>query len=611
MSKLHATQIAARLRATYTALLNEKGELSDDMLLSRALAAHAIQSATDCLPEDAAKSIWDGTDDNGIDGAYYDADEARVVLVQAKWIHAGSGEPSSKDVGAFVRGAYDLVDVNDAQFATRLNSRFADITKRLQEPGTGIQLIIASTGASALSAPAASQLDRFLADMNAGGLNPIASYTVMGLKEIYTSIASNGARGDVSLDCQMLHWHFVREPYPAYFGLVDGITIKGWWQQHGKRLLSSNIRHSLGPTEVNTQIRQTADETPDRFWYFNNGITVIAQDTIQAPASGSTRDAGIFSLKGASIVNGAQTVSTLGSIEDEADLGKIRVSVRVILLEHAPDRFGEEVARANNLQNRIEARDFVAQDPQQHRLREEMAMEHVDYQYLRSDEFSPSASTCDVLEVTSALACATGKPAMAVQVKTGLGRFFNDLTRPPYTSIFNPGTSGARAFNSAISLRAIDEWIESAKRKLPRKSGPRHGVLVHGNRMLACLAFSLRLSEYADKSITAFNEANAHLGPAFDELMETLVVHSQAVLEKDYEGRHLAILFKNPSETSKVFDGTLTRVSKHKFKQPIGAKSPAAPAASTSQPTPVGKKSAVPRKRPVRGKKKANPAPLI
>lgn len=603
MSKLHTSQIATRLRSTFGGSLNPDGSMADDMFLSRALAAYAVQMATDCSVEDAAKSIWDGTDDNGIDAAYYEADEARVVLVQSKWIHAGSGEPAAKDIGSFVKGAYDLIEVNASSFHARLESRVADITKRLQEPGTTIHLIVVSTGASALSAPATAHITRFENEVNSGGIAPIASSSTIGVAEVYTSIASDGARGNVTLNCQMLHWHFVREPYPAYFGLVDGLTIREWWKLHGKRLLSSNIRHSLGATDVNTQIRQTADDAPEKFWYFNNGITVIAENTSQAPAAGATRDAGIFCLLGASIVNGAQTVSTLGLVEDEAALGRIRVSVRVILLSHAPDHFGEEVAKANNLQNRIEPRDFVAQDPQQHRLREEMAMEHIDYQYLRSDEYSPSANSCDVLEVTSALACALGRPSMAVQVKTGLGRFYLDLTKPPYTTIFNPGTTGSRAFNAAICLRAIDEWIEATKRQLPKKSGPRHGVLVHGNRMIASLAFAVRFGQYIDKTVNEFKTAEPQVGPSFRELMEAIVLYAEQVLQEEYEGRHLAILFKNPSETTSVFDATLKRAKKHIFKIPVGFPELPAPI------VPVVEGVAIPKRS--RAKKKATSPPLI
>lgn len=606
MSRLQTTQIAARLRQTFETLLTASGSLTDDMLLSRALAAYAIQMATDCSVEEAAKSVWDGTDDNGIDAAHYDANESRVVLVQAKWIHSGSGEPAARDIAAFVKGAYDLIEVNAQNFHSRLSTRFADITQRLQEPGTTIHLFVVSTGASDLSAPAASHLDRFLTEVNGSSHVPMASYTVLGLRQVYSAVASPGNRGDVSLDCQLFHWHYVREPYPAYFGMVDGITLKKWWQSYGKRLLSSNIRHSLGSTEVNTQIRQSAHETPEKFWYFNNGITVLAEEAAQAPASGSTREAGVFSLRGASIVNGAQTVSTLGSVEDEVALGQVRVSVRVILLKEAPDKFGEDVTKTNNLQNKIESRDFVAQDPQQHRLREEMSIEDVDYQYLRSDEFSASPNSCDLLEVTSALACATGTPQMAVLVKTGLGRFFVDLTKPPYVTIFNPGTTGSRAFNATLALRSIDEWIESEKRKLPKKSGQRHGALVHGNRLLACLAFAARISSHLDVSIVSFRSTGSHEGPAFDELMECTLALVELVLSIHYEGRHLAILFKNPSETAAVFEECIKALKSQEFLYDVGDKAP---------PTiEVSSESAVKRakKKSARGAKiVARGAPLI
>ncbi|HKN08594.1 MAG TPA: hypothetical protein VJ376_03805, partial [Pseudomonadota bacterium] len=95
-------------------------------------------------------------------------------------------------------------------------------------------------------------------------------------------------------------------------------------------------------------------------------------------------------------------------------------------------QFENEVTRTNNLQNRIEPRDFVAQDSEQRRIRQEMAIEGSDYQFVRSEEATPTATTCELIEVTTALACASGDSALAVQVKTGIGRFFNDLSKAPY-----------------------------------------------------------------------------------------------------------------------------------------------------------------------------------
>ncbi|WER48600.1 AIPR family protein [Cupriavidus sp. WKF15] len=132
-------------------------------------------------------------------------------------------------------------------------------------------------------------------------------------------------------------------PHAAYFGMIDGLQLKNWWKTHGKGLVASNIRHSLGPTDVNNQIRSTATTTPENFWYFNNGITLIADEAVKAPAGASSKAAGNFRLKNSSIVNGAQTVSSLAKVEDDAKLGMVRVPFHVILLTGTPSGFGQEV----------------------------------------------------------------------------------------------------------------------------------------------------------------------------------------------------------------------------------------------------------------------------
>src|SRR4249919_3077938 len=126
--------------------------------------------------------------------------------------------------------------------------------------------------------------------------------------------------------------------------------------------LLANIRHALGSTEVNNEIKVTAQNSPEKFWYFNNGITLIADEASKAPISVASKSAGVFSFKGASVVNGAQTISSLARVAEDAKLAEVRVPIRVILLKAAPVGFGGEVTRTNNLQNRIEPRDFVAQD---------------------------------------------------------------------------------------------------------------------------------------------------------------------------------------------------------------------------------------------------------
>lgn len=522
-------------------------------ILTRCLAAFAVYMQTGCSEKEAAKAVWDGSDDNGLDAVFYDVADKRVIVVQSKWIKAGSGEPDADDIATFANGVKDLVEENADHFADRLQKRFVEISQALNVPGATITIVLISTGSSSIAVHGTRNLDRILDELNGNGSDdPMATKVVLGLGEVFAKLASANTGDRIVLEGNLFEWSHIPTPYNAYVGSIDGLQLKEWWGLHGKRLVAKNIRHSLGSTDVNEQIRATAVENPAHFWYFNNGITLIADKVAKAPKSAASRTAGIFQFQGASIVNGAQTVSTLGRIEDDESLGKVRVPIRVILLSDAPDDFGGEVTRTNNLQNRIEARDFAAQDTLQARLQQEMGIEDVEYQYLRSDEFVASERSCDLTEVTTSLACAAADPALAVQLKTGIGRFFADINRAPYKIIFNPTLSGAKAFNATVVQRMIDTWIVEKKTKVAKRSGYPWTLLTHGNRILAAIVFKTIGSEVLSKPIKDFPEALATLD--IESKCEAAYTKMLTVLEHEYPGKFLAILFKNPSMSRRVFE---------------------------------------------------------
>jgi hypothetical protein len=140
---------------------------------------------------------------------------------------------------------------------------------------------------------------------------------------------------------------------------------------------------------------------------------------------------------------------------------------------------------------------------------------------------------------------------LAVQVKTGIGRLFADLKKAPYKALFNPTVSGAKAFNATIVHRAIEKWIE-AKKKTTKRSGPNWGVLVHGNRVLASIVFakygSAKLSQPIKDYSTSFAQTE------IDALCEAAYGKMVFAINSDYSGKFLAVLFKNPTMSKRVFD---------------------------------------------------------
>lgn len=559
MSVLKVNQIRGKLLTMFEPLLDlsDIGAQDKDRetkILSRALAALAVYLETGCTEKEAAEAVWDGADDNGIDAAFYDPPTQRVLFVQSKWINKGAGEPEAKDLSIFVQGCRDAIEQDISNFHKRLHARFSDIALRTSTPGTSVEVIVVSTGASSLAKHGQAVIDKFTSELNGDDPDPIAHSATYGLSEIYSGLANDIGLNNVTLDATILDWSYVPAPHPAYYGVIDGLSLKEWWKKHGKSLVSSNIRHALGSTEVNNEIRLSATNAPQKFWYFNNGITLTASEVAKAPAGAASKSAGLFSFKGASIVNGAQTVSSLAKVED-TPLGQVRVPIRIIVLKDAPLEFGQEVTRTNNLQNRVEPRDFVAQDPEQKRLRLEMAIEGVDYQFVRSDDVVATATSCELVEVTTALACATGDSGYAVQIKTGIGRFFADLKKPPYKAIFNASVSGAKAFNATVLLREIDRWIETKKQTITKRSGPKWGILIHGNRAIAAAVMTRHGLSKLSEPIAIFSTGldleslHAHCEHVYLAAVSTLEIH--------YPTKFLAVLFKNPTMTKAVFDSTV------------------------------------------------------
>jgi len=177
----------------------------DQKILSRCLAALAVYLQAGCTEKEAALSVWDGSDDNGIDAAFFDPSDLRVILVQSKWINKGSGEPEAKELGAFTKGARDVIEQDNTGFRAALHARFSDVALRLANPGTSVHLVVVTTGASAVAKHGMAILDSFAKDLNGNDPDAIASFEVMGLTEVYSGLAHDPTQSNVAMTLPLEH----------------------------------------------------------------------------------------------------------------------------------------------------------------------------------------------------------------------------------------------------------------------------------------------------------------------------------------------------------------------------------------------------------------------
>lgn len=163
--------------------------------------------------------------------------------------------------------------------------------------------------------------------------------------------------------------------WSAYTTSVPGAWLRGQWDTYGEDLMSPNVRSYLGivrsERNINNGIKGTAKDAPDRFWIYNNGITVLVHDfSVDGPSTDNTFT---LKVKGVGIVNGAQTTGSLGTLNesDAAGLEDAQVLTRFVKTDD-PEVLGD-IIKFNNTQNKIEAADFRSKDDVQERLRSEFA----------------------------------------------------------------------------------------------------------------------------------------------------------------------------------------------------------------------------------------------
>lgn len=509
--------------------------------------------------EAAAASVVDGFGDNGIDAVYVDREAQTVHLVQTKWSKKGAGSPALGDIHKFVQGVRDLVNAEWGKFNDKLRMHRAAIEAALEDPDLRVVLVLAHSGTDKLSRDSESVIKNLLTDMN----DPIdtVSFSSYSQAELHSLLRESATGPRPTIDADIYDWGSISEPYTAFYGQVEAAQIAAWYHKHGVRLFDSNIRQFLGAdSEVNDAIRQTLQDQPQHFWYYNNGVTVLCETIGKKTLGASTKKVGHFEFKEVSVVNGAQTVGTIGQVarDDPGSVADARVTVRFISLENCPPGFASDVTRGTNTQNRVERRDFVSLDPEQVRLADALTLEGIKYA-IKSGSETPSPETgFTVLDATVGLACADPDSDYAVQAKREVGRLWLGAEAPQagtqYRHLFNAQLSETRLWRVVRCLRIIDDAVASTRQGLDGRSSL---IGVHGNRLIAHLAYQVIGPAVMSGGEPQFRSALDALPQAVNEIYDKVV----DVVMNDFPDNYLASLFKNASRCREIAEAVLPEVA--------------------------------------------------
>lgn len=579
MSILHINQISSRMKT----LFEDKLKLDDISptdkerevkILSRCLAAYAIYYFSQCSIEEAALSVVDAGNDNGIDGIYYSEKLKKLFIVQSKWSRDGKGEPSKGDLLKFNQGIKDLFDLNFDKFNDKIKQRSSTIRSAFDAYDTKFEIILIDTYEnSILVSENLRPIQDFIMEMNNNGDDDaeiLINFSRMNQSEIHTSIRQENQE-QLNIEMGLSNWGVISTDFSidnndnkeifsckAYYGSISANEISDWWIKFKDKIFEKNIRKVLGRTDVNEEIENTLKDNPDLFWYLNNGITVIADKISKTAVGGNSRDIGTFKLENFSVINGAQTISSIGRFKElnpQNDLSCASINIRIIEISDNLD-FAKLITRANNRQNRIDGMDFASQDPEQLRIKNELILEDVEYSIMRSETFKSTDKSFNLQEATVSLASINKNVVLAVQVKSAIGKFFENLERGIYKEIFNPNISGYYVYNSVLFNRAVNKILTNKTNDIKKKTGKLYGILVHGNRMIVHL-LAKKMGIHNQLQSNDFNIDEVTLEKEATQLISDI----NAFIEEKYPDNFLATFFKNSTKCKHLVE-EITNYSK-------------------------------------------------
>lgn len=473
---VYKSQIEQKLKERYFPIIpplqqNWTQEQHDKNRLSRSLAAFAIENQANALTVRAASAIVDGGNDNGIDAVYFDKTQKRLWLVQSK----AGGSPNLGDNKKFCDGIRDLVEKRFYKFNDTFQRLLTDVEEALDTPGVVIVGCNIHLG-DKLGPHAIMDLEQLKGELNQFVAR--FDWADLNLSVVYEWLKDKETLQPIEAVLQLEKWYMIDQPFRAFYGLVSARQMAILYRTHGNALFQKNIRYYLGLQGVNASISATVKNEPSRLFYLNNGLTAIC--TGIDPVPGVVNAQGTFHVHGFSIVNGAQTVGSIATTYDTPEEISLEAKLLLTLIEvgETGAQLGTLITSARNTQNAIQAMYFASLDPQQERLRQELAISGIIYHYRPSAEALHESDTTITMEQAAlSLVCFKGDTQIVVAAKKEIGQIY-DPAGIYYPDLFKPDLTGIHLCRVVRIFQYLNEVLDGAEKS--ENSEARRAFFRHG-----------------------------------------------------------------------------------------------------------------------------------
>jgi hypothetical protein len=308
--------------------------------------------------DDTKERICDGSNDQGIDAIFFDEADRIVHIINVTTVttfdNTGKYLPET-DVKVVCEG-FRLITKGD--YRDKLNPKLEDLTKEYHEKINIGGWKVRITLFHLCKGPAV----RTYSDMLTKEF-PDVDFSYVSFDGIQKSYQDYLSYQDPAPEKVLLHIiGGVLKKEDVVRSRVFTVSAKSLVEvflTNRTSIFQRNIRYFLGDRSksINAEIEKTASdpELSKRFWYFNNGITIIC-DKVEIPPPEE-----VAILYRMQIINGAQTTySLVEAYSSKALQEDARVLVKVI--ESKKSDFIDDVTLYTNNQNPVNLRDLASRE---------------------------------------------------------------------------------------------------------------------------------------------------------------------------------------------------------------------------------------------------------
>lgn len=421
-----------------------------------------FSSQHDILLKDIPKYIIDGdfnstifgknNTDLGIDAYYVDRKNEIIYLYNFKYSHKFNINSQNKltvlsDVSAFLGSLKSLkkknreqkLSENDLQDYSR---KTAIVLKKLAgilaKRGSTFKIYLVFVSNNMKQLPVKSDEENHLSDI---GVNKVSEFT---LPTIYTEwFGKPEFNAQITIDnSEMISYKINKDQNTYIFpiSIIDlvGITDKEetnrdnykrkdseWDPKFNDQIIEKNVRRYLGrkKSKYNESIVRTLQTEPELFFLYNNGITIIVDDT---EIIEEFSDAKRYKLKNLQIVNGGQTVRAVYDFIKShttnwfESLKNAKVLIKLVKVDNDKVR-SEKIAEYTNSQNPISNIDLRSNDIVQIRLETFFNQNNYGYNRKVGDldaSYTDYPETLEMVKLGQLLFSKNGYPHMASNTRS-------------------------------------------------------------------------------------------------------------------------------------------------------------------------------------------------